>query len=116
LLCNWCVRGNTSSEFLYSKKGLISFGCWTTHLQSLYLIVFNAKEEEENYWVKLNKETLAYFWNKFEDDGKYKSCCIGELALLFMLLFGKMLLIIGLENMKKCFNYLVCHMILRNKK
>jgi hypothetical protein len=65
--------------------------------------------------VKLNKETWAYFWNKFEDDGKLKSCCIGELVLLFICIFGRMLLTVGLEN-TKCTNYLVCHMMLRNKK
>jgi hypothetical protein len=70
------------------------------------LIVSNAEEEQENYWVKLNKETLAYFWNKFEDDGKLKSCCIVELALLFICIFGRMLLTVGLENTKKMFKLL----------
>jgi hypothetical protein len=42
--------------------------------------------------VKLNKEALAYFWNEFEDDSKHKLCCIGELALLFVHIFGRILL------------------------
>jgi hypothetical protein len=36
----------------------------------------------------------------FEKDGKHKSCCIGELALLFVCIFGRMLLTVGLENTK----------------
>jgi hypothetical protein len=51
--------------------------------------------------VKLKKETLAYFWIEFKDDGKCKSCCIGALALLFICIFGRMLLTVGLENIKK---------------
>jgi hypothetical protein len=82
----------------------------------LYPILSDAKEKKENYWMELNKETLAYFWKEFENDGKHKSQCIGELALLFVNIFGRMLLTIGLENTKKCSNYLVCHMISRNEK
>jgi hypothetical protein len=46
-------------EFLYSKKALFPFGVGPLaynlfHL--LYLILSNAEEEHENYWVKLNKE------------------------------------------------------------
>jgi hypothetical protein len=83
---------------------------------SLYLILSNAEEEQENYLVKLNKEMLTNFWKEFENDGKHKSQCIGELTLLFVHIFGRMLLTIGLENTKKCSNYLVCHMILRHIK
>ncbi len=50
----------------------------------LYLIISNTENEKENYWVKLNKEMLTYFWKEFENDGKHKSQCIGELAILFV--------------------------------
>jgi hypothetical protein len=80
------------------------------------LILSNAEEENKNYWMKLNKETLTYFWKEFKNKGKHKLWCIGELALLFAHIFGKMLLTIGLENTKKYSNYLVCHMISRHKK
>jgi hypothetical protein len=56
--------------------------------------------------VNLKKETLTYFWNEFKDDGKHKSCCIGELALLFIHVFDRMLLTVGLENTKKMFKLL----------
>jgi hypothetical protein len=82
----------------------------------LDLILSNAEEEQENYWGKLNKETLTYFWKEFENNGKLKLRCIDELALLFVYIFGRMLLTIGLENTKKSLNYLVCHMISRHKK
>jgi hypothetical protein len=51
---------------------------------------------------------LTYFWNEFEDDadGKHKSCCIGELALLFVCVFETMVLTVGLENAKKMFKLL----------
>jgi hypothetical protein len=67
----------------------------------LYLILSNAEVEQENYFVKLNKEMLTYFWKEFENDGKHKLQCIGELAILFECIFGRMLLTIGLENTKK---------------
>jgi hypothetical protein len=68
----------------------------------------NTKEEEENYCIKPNKEMLAYFGNKFKDDSSYKhkSHCIGDLALLFVNIFGRMLLTVRLENMKKMFRIL----------
>jgi hypothetical protein len=66
--------------------------------------------------VKLNEEILTYFWKEFKNDGKHKSQCIGELALLFVCIFGRMLLTVALENTKKCSNYLVHHMISRHKK
>jgi hypothetical protein len=53
------------------------------------LILSDAENEQENYWVKLNKETLTYFWKEFKNDGKHKSWCIGELALLFVDIFVK---------------------------
>ena len=56
--------------------------------------------------MKLNKETLTYFWKEFEDDGKHKSRCIGELALLVVRVFGRMLLTVGLEHTKKMFKLL----------
>jgi hypothetical protein len=72
-----------------------------------YSILSNAEEEKENYsWVKLNKETLTYFWKEFKNEGKHKLRCIGELALLFVHIFGRMLLTIGLENTKKMFKLL----------
>jgi hypothetical protein len=85
------------------KKALFPLGVGplTYNLfHSLYLIALDAKEEEENYWVKLNKEALAYIWNEFKDDSKHKSCCIGELTLLFVCIFGRMLVTIGLKNTK----------------
>jgi hypothetical protein len=72
----------------------------------LYSILSGAEEEEENYWVKLNKEALTYFWNEFKDDGKHKLCCIGELALHFIRVFGRILLTVGLGNIKKMFKLL----------
>jgi hypothetical protein len=75
------------------KRALFPFGVGplTYNLfHSLYLILSNAEEEQEDYWVKLNKEMLTYFWKEFENDGKHKA--------------------------KICSNYLVCHMISRHKK
>jgi hypothetical protein len=83
---------------------------------SIYLILSDAENEKDNYWVKLNKEMLTYFWKEFENDGKHKWLCIGELAILFVRIFGRMLLTVGLDNTKKSSNYLVCHMIWRHKK
>ncbi len=62
------------------RKGLFAFGVGPLtynlfHL--LYSIISNAENEKENYWVKLNKETLTYFWKEFENDGKHKLRCIG---------------------------------------
>ena len=91
------------------KKVLFPFGVGPLAynlFHSLYLILSDAEEEQENYWVKLNKETLTYFWKEFENDGKHKLQCIGELALLFVRIFGRMLLTIGLENTKKMFKLL----------
>jgi hypothetical protein len=102
-LCN-CVSEETLCQSSYTpKKALFPFnvGPLTYNLfHSLYSILSDAEEEQEKYWVKLNKETLTYFWNEFEDDGKHKLPCIGELALLFACIFGRMLLTIGLENTK----------------
>jgi hypothetical protein len=80
------------------------------------LIISNAEEEQDNYWVKLNKETLTYFWKEFKDDDKHKSHCIGELACLVIRIFGRMLLTVWLKHTKKYSNYLVCHTMLKNKK
>jgi hypothetical protein len=60
----------------------------------------DAKEEKENYWMKLNKETLTYFWKEFKNHGMHKLWCIGELALLFVHIFGRMLLTIRLKYTK----------------
>jgi hypothetical protein len=49
----------------------------------------DTEKEQENYWVKLNKETLTYFWKEFENNGKHKLQCIGELPLLFVCIFGQ---------------------------
>jgi hypothetical protein len=78
-----------------------------TLFHSLYSILSNAENEQENYWVKLNKEMLTYFWKEFKNDGKHKLRCIGELALLFVCIFGRMLLTVGLENTKKMFKLLL---------
>jgi hypothetical protein len=69
-------------------------------------VVSATENEKENYWVKLNKETLTYFWKEFEYDSKHKLWCIGELAILFVRIFGRMLLTVGLENTKKMFKLL----------
>jgi hypothetical protein len=58
------------------KKALFAFGVGALtynlfHL--LYLILSNTENEKENYWVKLNKESLTYFWKEFKNDGKHKS-------------------------------------------
>jgi hypothetical protein len=66
----------------------------------LYPILSDAKEEKENYWKKLNKETLTYFWKEFENNGKHKSQCIGEGVFHFVCIFGRMLLTIGLAYTK----------------
>jgi hypothetical protein len=86
------------------KKALFPYGVGPLAynlFQSLYSYLSKAEEEQENYWMKLNKEALSYFWNEFEDDGKHKLCCIDELALLFVCQFGRMVLTVGLENAKK---------------
>jgi hypothetical protein len=49
---------------------------------------------------------LTYFWKEFKNDGKHKSWCIGELAILFVCILGIMLLTVGLENTKKMFELL----------
>jgi hypothetical protein len=67
--------------------------------QSLYSILSKEEEEQENYWMKLNNKEA--FWNEFKDDGKHKLHCIAELALLFVHIFGRMVLTVGLENAKK---------------
>jgi hypothetical protein len=67
------------------------------------LIISDAENEKEHYWVKLNKETLTYFWKEFKNDGKHKLWCIGELTILFVHIFGRMLLTVGLENTKNMF-------------
>ncbi len=72
------------------KKALFPFSVgWLAYnlFHPLYLILSDAENEQENYWVKLNKETLTYFWKEFKNDGKHKSWCIGELALLFVDIF-----------------------------
>jgi hypothetical protein len=103
-----------SEEMLYQssytpKKVLFPFGVGPLAynlFHSLYSSLSNAEEEQENYLVKLNKEMLTNFWKEFENDGKHKSWCIGELTLLFVHIFGRMLLTIGLENTKKMFKLL----------
>jgi hypothetical protein len=75
------------------RRALFPFGVGplTYNLfHSLYLILSDAEEEQEGYWVKLDKEMLTYFWKEFENNGKHKS--------------------------KICSNYLVRHMISRHKK
>jgi hypothetical protein len=91
------------------RKALVAFGVGPLAyilFHSLYSSLSNAENEKENYWVKLNKETLTYFWKEFENDGKHKSQCIGELAILSVCIFGRMLLTVGLENTKKMFKLL----------
>jgi hypothetical protein len=56
--------------------------------------------------VKLNKEMLTYLWKEFKDDSKHKLHCIGELALLVIHVFGRMLLIVGLKHTQKMFKLL----------
>jgi hypothetical protein len=91
------------------KKALFPFGVGALAynlFHTLYWIISDAVEEQENYWVKLNKEMLTYFWKEFEDDGKHKSRCIGELALLIVHVFGRMLLTVGLKHTQKMFKLL----------
>jgi hypothetical protein len=88
-----------SEQMLYqnsysAKKALFPFGVgpFTYNLfHLLYLILSDAEEEQKNYWVKLNKEMLTYFWKEFKNDSKHKSWCIGKLDLLFVCIFGRML-------------------------
>jgi hypothetical protein len=110
----YCYAIGVSEEMLCQssytpKKALFAFGVGPLtynlfHL--LYSILSDPENEKENYWVKLNKETLTYFLKEFKNDGKHKLRCIGELALLFVHIFGRMLLTVGLENMKKMFKLL----------
>jgi hypothetical protein len=75
------------------KKALFPYGVGPLAynlFQSLYSNLSKAEEEQENYWMKLNKQALSYFWNEFKDDGKHKLHCIDELALLFVRIFGRM--------------------------
>jgi hypothetical protein len=96
-----CQSSYTPRKVLFT----FSVGPLTYNLfHSFYSIVSNTENEKENNWVKLNKEMLTYFWKEFENDGKLKSWCIVELAILFVHIFGRMLLTIGLENTKKCSN------------
>jgi hypothetical protein len=91
------------------KKALFPYGVGplTYNLfHSLYSILSEAEEEQAKYWVKLNKDALTFFWNEFEDDGKHKLHCIGELALLFICIFGRMVITVGLENAKNIFKLL----------
>jgi hypothetical protein len=104
------VIGQSEETLLQSsytpKKALFPFGvgALTYNLfHTLYLIISDAEEEQENYWVKLNKEMLTYFWKEFEDDGKHKLRCFGELALLVIHVFGRMLLTVGLKQTQKMF-------------
>jgi hypothetical protein len=112
------VSKDTLCQSSYTpRKALFAFLPLPYNLfHSLYSILSDAENEKENYWVKLNKEMLTYFWKEFENDGKHKWLCIGELAILFVRIFGRMLLTVGLDNTKKSSNYLVCHMIWRHKK
>jgi hypothetical protein len=108
-----CQGSYTPRKALFPfSVGALAYNLFHT----LYLIISNAEEEQENYWVKLNKQMLTYFWKEFKDDGKHKSRCIGELALLIVRVFGRMLLTLGLNHTKKCSNYLVCHTMLKKKR
>jgi hypothetical protein len=114
-----CQKRCFARVLILQERFLFAFGVGPLtynlfHL--LYSIISDAENEKENYWVKLNKETLTYFWKEFENDGKHKLWCIGEQAILFVHIFGRILLTFGLENTKKCSNYLVHHMMSRYKK
>jgi hypothetical protein len=98
-----CQSSYTLRKALFAfRLGPLAYNLF--HL--LYSILSNAENEKENFWVKLNKETLTYFWKEFENDGKHKLQCIGELAILFVCIFGRMLLTVRLENTKKMFKLL----------
>jgi hypothetical protein len=55
-----------------------------------------------------NKETLANFWNKFENDNKHKVHNSGEITLLFVNIFGRLNLFdcFG-DYCYQCMHYLV---------
>jgi hypothetical protein len=104
-----CQRKHFARVLILQKKALFPFGVGALAynlFHTLHLIISNAQEEQENYWVKLNKEMLTYFWKEFEDNGKHKLHCIGELALLVIHVFGRMLLTVGLKHTQKMFNLL----------
>jgi hypothetical protein len=67
-----CVSEEMLHQSSYTpKKVLFPFGVGPLaynlfHL--LYPILSDAKEKKENYWMELNKETLAYFWKESEND------------------------------------------------
>jgi hypothetical protein len=67
-----------SSYTPFKALFLLGIGPITYNLfHLLHPILLDATEEKENYWMKLNKETLAYFSKEFKNNSKHKLQCIG---------------------------------------